>query len=224
LEYTNLQYFLFKIGNLLNSAIFAILVAVILATAIVVYFFAQASHDNPKLSESKLKKIKTCQKISLFIFGMLIVILFIGRYFSDGIDDPNTVINDKETRVIAKGKVLKVNHRKGTMIILPNGKKSSGNVIKITPNESHVMLGTPNMKKYDGTHIFKNQLNKIDVGDYVKIQNHQYIFKYKNHSKFSEDKKTEKQVKQINDYDVNGEVVKTKSNPYKYSYIYGLNS
>jgi len=221
LEYTNLQYFLFKLGHVLNSTVFAILVAVILATAIVTYFFVQAVQEQPKFAPEKVRKLKRWQKISLIVFGSLVVILFIGRYFTDGVDGPDAVANDNKTSVIAKGQVIKINHRSATLAVALSGKQR-GKTITIKNNQPPVMFGAPKVEKFDGTHIDKNQFDKINVGDYVKIQNHQFVFKYKNHAKFGNDKNTEKQIKKFNDNDVNGELIKTSSNPY--SYLYGYTS
>ncbi|POG98041.1 hypothetical protein BGL31_04905 [Fructilactobacillus lindneri] len=223
MEYTKLNYLLFKMGNLFNSKLFMIVVALVIIIGVTLFFVYDYKNDGPVLSRpndhneqkgkhSKKRNGKT--EIWLAVIPVIILLVLFGtRMALSHASAPDTIVPSKTEKKVATGKVVWVNNSTGKVGITTKDRKDD-NPIVARVNNIPVIPDTPLISSYAGTSISNKQFLSLTVGDNVKINVHPYEWLYKNHDEYGNDEHASHVISMLNQAKVNGEVIKIKADSH----------
>ncbi|USS90342.1 hypothetical protein [Fructilactobacillus carniphilus] len=223
MEYSNWQYFLYKLGSLFNSSIFNLIAAILIVIVVTVLFIYDFQNHGPILSSNKNRSNENVDnergkhsgrkhvfRNEVLLGVALIVILaimFVSRSSLAKVDSPFEINNSSKTKIATKGKVVWMKYNNGSLGINADDHKGE-NAIVAQINNVPIPTDAPVVTPYKGTMISNNEFLKLNPGDDVEIKYHPYQFKYKNHAQFGNDKAALKQITLLNRAKVNGYVEK----------------
>lgn len=217
MEYSKLEYFLFKISEILNGRFFVLIVGLVIVIGATLFFVYDYKTDGPVLStytDDNLNKIKHAKKNSkktevMLVIAPLVVIvlLFVAKSSLSKIPSPEMIVPNVSQENVIKGKVIWIDNTDGRIGITTK-KRKRNNPIVASVNNTPVNPGTPLIYSYAGTNLDNKQFVNLSIGNHVEIHVHPYKWAYKNHGEYGNDKHASEVIDLLNISKVNGNVVK----------------
>ncbi|POH10759.1 hypothetical protein BGL38_06475 [Fructilactobacillus sanfranciscensis] len=224
-HYTNFQYILFKINNLINDKkvkllILGIIGILFLISAIYYTMYRQNFIINNKPKHKNKEKYKK-KSIIFFSLSLIIMILFLIGYkvLKKVAINPQSIVV-KQSKIVNKGRIIKIDKNPFAEDATYKIKLRNGDIINVntgaykTPIKKDILL-----TEYQGTILTQDVVANGKIGTTVLIKSNKYEYQFKNHDKFKTDKNTSKEqnkrIQQLNKLKVNSEVVMSNDSSQK---------
>lgn len=231
MNYTKLDYFIYKLSLFFSGQFFNYLVLLLLVLGFIIFAAYDFNNDGPIFSSNSKKETRNNQmrhtnetKFSLkkeVLIGAIPIILIISLFgvkkiIMHSAESPDTIILDGNKKSTAyTGNVVWLNYKRqetgisNKKMVDPN---SMQDMVVARVNNSPAPLNSGNISPYSGTTMDLMTFAKLKNGDRVKIVCPSYKFKYKNHDEYSNinSEDSNQQLKLLKELKVNGTLERVK--------------
>ncbi|ETO41004.1 hypothetical protein B808_77 [Fructilactobacillus florum 8D] len=217
MEYSKVDYLMFKLSHLFDGKIFILLVALIIIAGVIVFFTYDYRNNGPFLAEEAdrkkqkghSKKIKRTELLLAIIPIAMVLVLFGCRKAFSQAAAPDQLVAGEKVKTAAVGRVAVIDSNLGKIKIV-NQKYHLNNPIIAQVNNQAISPESDYIPPFGGTTISNKQFLNLQVGDYVKIKVRPLEYKYRNHADYAKDDKMVTKLSVINSANVNGAVIKVQ--------------
>lgn len=195
MEYTNLQYFEFKINMFLNNNIMMTFISLSIIFMVGFFFYLDFNQNGNNFLPFKFKSLSILDIVFLVIPILFCFSLIFVKHIVIQADPPQAVVESKKVKITKNMKVLSVDKVNGKAFVSADNKKKHKH--RITVNVYNEGSEKNKTLRYNpkGKNLHRKNI--------ITIKSPTYDWKYKNHKNYENDEGSKKQFHLLNSGKVN---------------------